>query len=53
MKLTCFRNGGDRFEALRMGENVIKTDFKTVRDGAEYNRLFVATAREVGGGGAF
>ena len=23
MKLTCFRNGGDRFEALPMGENVI------------------------------
>jgi hypothetical protein len=29
-----------------MGVNVIKTDFKTVRDGAEYNRLLQATARE-------
>ena len=29
-----------------MGENVIKTDFETVRDGAQYHRLLLATARE-------
>jgi len=46
MKLTCFRNGGDSFEAMPMGENVIKTDFETVRDGAQYHRLLLATARE-------
>jgi len=50
MKLTCFPNGGDGFEALPMGENVIKTDFETVRDDAEYRRLLLVTAREVVGG---
>jgi len=32
------------------GENVIKTDFETVRDGPEYHRLLLATALEGGGG---